>query len=93
MTRIERARRRVSIARYAIGITTVAALAGFTAVARASHPGSHQASQVSSSAAVSSSTSTADSSRSFFDDDSSSGSSSSIGPSGSATPQIQSGAS
>ena len=42
MTRIERARRRVTVARYAIGITAAAALAGFAAVARATHPGTAQ---------------------------------------------------
>ena len=42
MSRIERARRRVVIARYAIGIASAAALAGFAAVARASHPGTAQ---------------------------------------------------
>lgn len=92
MTRIERARRRVSIARFAIGITTAAALAGFAAVARVSHPGTSHTSQASSSAATSSATAS-DNSGSFFGNDSSSGSTSSIGPSGSVAPQVQSGAS
>ena len=92
MTRIERARRRVSIARFAIGITTAAALAGFAAVARASHPGTSHASQQTSATATSSATAS-DDTGSFFGDDSSSGSTSSIGPSGSVAPQIQSGAS
>ena len=42
MTRIEKARRRVTVARYAIGITAAAALAGFAAVARSTHPGTAQ---------------------------------------------------
>ena len=85
MSRIEKARRRVVVARYAIGITAAAALAGFAAVARSTHPGTAQ--RVTSARA---SVTTASSS-SFFGDDS--GSYSNIGPSGSAQAQIQSGAS
>ena len=43
MTRIEKARRRVTVARYAIGITAAAALAGLAAVARSKHPGTGRA--------------------------------------------------
>ena len=90
MTRIEKARRRVTFARYAIGITAVAALAGFAAVARAAHPGTAQR-VTSARTSVTSTSSYDDSSSFFFGDDS--GSSSGIGPSGSAQPQVQSGAS
>lgn len=92
MTRIEKARRRVTVARYAIGITAAAALAGFAAVARVTHPGT--APRVASSRASLATTSTSDdsSSASFFGDDYS-GSHSNIGPSGSAQPQVQSAAS
>jgi hypothetical protein len=86
MTRIEKARRRVTVARYAIGITAAAALAGFAAVARATHPGTAQ--RVTSART---SVTTASSNTYFFDDDS--GSSSNIGPAGGAQPQVQSGAS
>ncbi len=91
MTRIEQARRRVTIARYAIGITAAAALAGFAAVARATHPGTAQR-VTSARTTVSTTSSYDDSSSSFFGDDDA-GSSSNIGPSGSAQPQVQSGAS
>ena len=87
MTRIEQARRRVTIARYAIGITAAVALAGFAAVARSSHPGTAQ--RVTTARA--SATSSYDDANSFFGDDT--GSTSNIGPSGSAQPQVQSGAS
>ena len=85
MSRIEKARRRVTFARYAIGIAAAAALAGFAAVARSTHPGTAQ--RVSMARASVTTTS----SSSFFGDDS--GSTSNIGPSGSAQAQIQSGAS
>jgi hypothetical protein len=88
MTRIEKARRRVTFARYAIGITAAAALAGFAAVARSTHPGTAQ--RVTSARTSVTTTSSYDDSSSFFGDDSGS---SNIGPSGSAQPQIQSGAS
>lgn len=91
MTRIEQARRRVTIARYAIGITAAAALAGFAAVARATHPGTAQR-VTSARTTVSTTSSYDDSSSSFFGDDDA-GSSSNIGPSGGAQPQVQSGAS
>jgi hypothetical protein len=90
MTRIEKARRRVTVARYAIGITAAAALAGFAAVARATHPGTAQR-VTSARTSVTTTSSYDDSSSFFFGDDS--GSSSGIGPSGSAQPQVQSGAS
>ena len=90
MTRIEKARRRVTVARYAIGITAAVALGGFAAVARVSHPGT--APRVAAARTTVTSTSASDDSGSFFfgQDD---GSYSNIGPSGSAQPQVQSGAS
>jgi hypothetical protein len=91
MTRIEKARRRVTIARYAIGISAAAALAGFAAVARATHPGTAQ--RVTSSRTTVTTTSSYDESSSAFFGDDGYGSSSNIGPSGSAQPQVQSGAS
>lgn len=91
MTRIERARRRVTVARYAIGITAAAALVGFAAVARATHPGTSQR-VTSARTSVTTTSSYDDSSSDFFGDDDS-GSSSNIGPSGSAQAQVQSGAS
>jgi hypothetical protein len=92
MTRIEKARRRVTVARYAIGITAAAALAGFAAVARSTHPGTAQ--RVATARTTVTTTSSYDESdSSFFDDDDDSGSYSNIGPSGSAQPQVQSGAS
>ena len=89
MTRIQQARRRVTIARYAIGISAAAALAGFAAVARVTHPGTAQ--RVTSARTSVTTASTYDDSSFFGGDDS--GSSSNIGPSGSAQPQVQSGAS
>ena len=88
MTRIERARRRVVITRYAIGIASAAALAAFAAVARASHPATHSATSARASVTR---TSTYDDSTFYSNEDS--GSFSNIGPSGSAAPQVQSGAS
>jgi hypothetical protein len=89
MTRIEQARRRVTVARYAIGITAAVAFAGFAAVARATHPGTAQ--RVTTARTSVTSTSSYDDSNSYFygGDDSSSN----IGPSGSAEAQVQSGAS
>jgi len=91
MTRIERARHNVKIARYAIGITAAAGLAAFAAVARASHPGTSHARGASGSVSTSSAAASADDG--FFLGDPGSSSSSNIGPSGSAAPQIQSGGS
>ena len=90
MSRIEKARRRVTFARYAIGITAAVALGGFAAVARVTHPGT--APRVAAARTTVTSTSASDDSGSFFfgQDD---GSYSNIGPSGSAQPQVQSGAS
>ena len=85
MTRIEAARKRVTIARYAIGVTAAAALAAFAAAARVSHPG---ASHATSTSRASSRASAVQQDDSFFGD-----SFSNIGPSGSASPQVQSGAS
>ena len=87
MSRIEEARRNVKIARGAIGVAALSLLAIFGAAARTSHPGTHSRSQSQTS---SSATATSeDDSSSFFgyDDDYS------IGPSGSASPSIQSGGS
>jgi hypothetical protein len=84
MTRIEQARRRVAAVRYAVGIGAAVALAAFAAAAGASHPGTHHAAQPAATASESD-----DRSGGFFGD----GSYSSIGPSGSAAPQVQSGAS
>jgi hypothetical protein len=88
MTRIEQARRRLGIARYAMGVGAAAALAAFAAVARVSHPGTHNAASTGTSARASASTSD----DSFFGGDDY-GSSSDIGPAGSAGAQVQSGAS
>jgi len=89
MTRIEKARRRVTFARYAIGITAAVALGGFAAVARVTHPGT--APRVATARTITSSSTSDDSRSSFFGQDD--GSYSNIGPSGSAQPQVQSGAS
>jgi len=86
MTRIELARRRVTIARYTIGVAAAAALAAFAAAARISHPATHHTTR-SRSQSVSPQVAPS-SDDSFFD-----GGGSSIGPSGSAAPQIQSGGS
>jgi hypothetical protein len=92
MTRIEKARRRVTVARYAIGIIAAAALAGFAAVARSTHPGTAQrAAAARTSVATTSSYDDSSSASLFFGDGS--GTYSDIGPSGSAQPQVQSGAS
>ena len=91
MTRIEKARRRVTFARYAIGITAAAALAAFAAVARSTHPGTAQ--RVATARTTVTTTSSYDESDSSFFEDDDSGSYSNIGPSGSAQPQVQSGAS
>jgi hypothetical protein len=85
MTRIEQARRRVATVRYAIAIGAAVALATFAAAARASHPATHHAAQPAATASESDD----QSGRGFFGD----GSDSNIGPSGSAVPQVQSGAS
>jgi hypothetical protein len=84
-TRIATAQRNVRIARYAIGVTAAAALAAFAAAARVAHPGSAHATR---SRAETTSVAAA-AGGSFFGDDSTSY----VGPSGSASPQIQSGAS
>jgi hypothetical protein len=83
MTRIEEARRRVTTVRYAIGIGAAVAFAAFAAAARVSHPATHAAQP----AAAMQSEDDQDGGG-FFGDDSSN-----IGPSGSAAPQVQSGAS
>jgi ferric-dicitrate binding protein FerR (iron transport regulator) len=91
MTRIEQARRRVTVTRYALGIGAAAALAAFAAVARSSHPATHSLRSSGTTVTSQRSTETSDDSTFFGDDDS--GSYSNIGPSGSAQPQVQSGAS
>ena len=89
-SRFTSARRNVRIARYAIGVTAAAALAAFAAAARASHPGSHQRVRAgAATTAASSSSSSQSQSGTYFGDDNSY----SIGPSGSASTQVQSGAS
>ena len=86
MRRIERARRRVTFTRYVLGVASVAALAGFAAVARSANPGTHSATSTRTSVTRASSYDGA-----LFSADGGSGSN--IGPAGSAQPQIQSGAS
>jgi len=101
MTRIEKARRRVVIARYVIGVVAAAALGGFAAMARVTHPGTaHSAAGPSTAVAATSQDDDVDVEDFWGDedgDDDDSGSFSrtysNIGPSGGAQPQIQSGAS
>ena len=90
MTRIEQARRRVTVARYAIGITAAVAFAGFAAVARTTHPGTAQRVTTARTSVTTASSYDDDSNSYFYGGDDSS---SNIGPSGSAAPQVQSGAS
>ncbi|HEX3805399.1 MAG TPA: hypothetical protein VHV52_01335 [Gaiellaceae bacterium] len=87
-SRIAAGRRNVRIAQYAIGGTAAVALAAFAAAARLSHPGTHHAVQSGqAAAATTTSSSTESSSSQFFGGDSS------IGPSGSASTQVQTGGS
>ena len=51
-SRIETARRRLRITRYAIGVVAAAALAGGAVVARAAHPGTHGQHSTSAQAAI-----------------------------------------
>ncbi len=88
LSRIEAARRNARIARYAIGLTAAAGLAVFAAAARLSHPGSHPTVRAGQAASATSSATTQSSTGDFFGDGSSS-----IGPSGSAGSQLQSGGS
>ena len=81
MTRIEAARRNLRIARYTIAIGAAAALAAFAAAARQSHPATRSSATVAPAAQQPVVVETDD------------GASYSIGPSGSAAPQIQSGGS
>lgn len=85
MSRIEEARRNITIARGAIGVAALSLLAIFGAAARTSHPGTHSRSQSQTSSSAA--TATDDDSSSFFGYDDGD---SSIGPSGSAAPSIQS---
>ncbi|HEU5372205.1 MAG TPA: hypothetical protein VFU51_07435 [Gaiellaceae bacterium] len=84
MTRIEEARRKLTSVRYALGIGAAIALAAFAAAARVSHPATHHATQPAAAASEDD-----QDQGDFFGD----GSFSNIGPSGSAAPQVQSGAS
>lgn len=79
---MEAARRRVRIARYAIGASAVSLFAVLGFVARAEHPGTASAPQIA--------TSNDPTATDFFQDDSSQ---SYVGPAGAATPSIQSGGS
>jgi Na+/H+-dicarboxylate symporter len=51
-SRMESARRRVRITRYAIGVVAAGALAGGAVVARAAHPGTHGQHSTSAQAAI-----------------------------------------
>jgi hypothetical protein len=90
MTRMEAARRNVRIARNAIAVSAIGGFVLFVGLARASHPGT-------SATASASKSSTSQTTSSSSQDDSLFGSGadsySAIGPSGSASPQIQTGAS
>jgi hypothetical protein len=83
MTRLGQARRKIRIARLAIGIGAATGLAVFAGLARTSHPATHGTG--STRPTVTRST------NDYFGDDSDSYSY--LGPSGSAAPQVQSGAS
>lgn len=85
MTRIAEARRKGRIARDAIIVASIAGFAVFAGLARASHPGTHHTT-VTGTATGSASAAQSDG---YFGDDSYSY----LGPSGSAAPQTQSGAS
>ena len=87
MTRLEHARRKVGIARVAVGIGAVTGLAVFGGLARSSHPATQHARTPSLSTR-----SDEQSDDDFYGDDDS-GSYSYLGPSGSAAPQVQSGGS
>jgi hypothetical protein len=101
MTRIEKARRRVVLARYSIGVLAAAALGGFAAMARVTHPGTaHSAAGPSTPVAATSHDDDVDVEGFWGDEDGGDDDSgafsntySNIGPSGGAQPQIQSGAS
>jgi hypothetical protein len=87
-SRFSSARRNVRIARYAIGVTAAAALAAFAAAARASHPGSHQRVRAGDATSALPASDQSSTGTYFGGDDGYS-----IGPSGSASPQVHSGAS
>jgi hypothetical protein len=87
MTRMEAARRNVRIARNAIVVSAIGGFALFAGLARASHPGS--TSSVSKNPSSTSTSASQNSSIFGSGDDSYSA----IGPSGSASPQVQSGGS
>jgi hypothetical protein len=88
LSRIGTARRNARIARYAIGLTAAAGLAVFAAAARASHPGSHHSVRAGQTAQATTSSQSESSTDDFFGSGGSS-----IGPSGSAGSQLQSGGS
>jgi hypothetical protein len=85
-SRLDDARRNVRVARYAIGIGAAVGLAAFAAAARVSHPGSSHVTRTQAATTSADQSTTGD----FFSggDDSYS-----LGPSGSAAPQVQSGGS
>ena len=87
LSRIDAARRNVRVARYAIGVGAAAALAIFAAAARASHPATHRSLREGTSASSSAADQAQADQYGYFDGGYS------IGPAGSAAPQLQSGAS
>jgi hypothetical protein len=88
LSRIATAGRNVRVARYAIGLTAAIGLAAFAAAARASQPGSHPSVRAGQAAAATRSSSAESSTADLFGYDGAS-----IGPSGSAGSQLQSGGS
>jgi len=87
LSRIDMARRKSRIARYAIGVSAAVALAAFAAAARATHPGSHTTRVRAGEAAASTSSYGDSHTYGYFEGGSS------IGPSGGASSQLQSGGS
>ena len=90
MSRIAQARRKIRVARAAIGVGAVAALTVFAGLARASHPATSHARTGATTARQSSAAQNGDGT--FFGGDGGD-SYSYLGPSGSAAPQVQSGGS
>lgn len=90
MTRLEHARRKIGIARIAIGVGAATGLAVFGGLARTSHPATqHARTSNTSEARQSDDDSYGDDFYSGDDSDSYSN----LGPAGSAAPQVQSGGS
>jgi hypothetical protein len=85
MTRIEAARHRLRIARYAIAASALGLFAVLGAAVRASHPATHAGSPSSAATSAAAATSSDDS---FFSGGDDGGYS--VGPAGSAQPSIQS---